>query len=68
MKKVKVAVFYCASNMVEVEVPKELEGDELHYYVQMLLKTNLPEVHNGSSFEFAMDAQLEGEEETFDIG
>ena len=58
---------YCASNLIEVEVPENLSSDALRDYVEDKLNDHLPEVHKGSSFEYPMEGQIEGDEETFDL-
>jgi len=68
MKKIKVVVMFMASNEIEVEVPGHLTGEELCDYVGDLLDEHLPEVHEGSEFEFPCWAQIDGDAEIIDLG
>jgi hypothetical protein len=68
MKKLKVTVFFTCSNQLEVEVPEDLSGDDLGYFVQKKLDV-LPEVMGeGIKLEFPVEFQVEGDDEQWDLG
>jgi hypothetical protein len=72
---VKVTVFHVASKEIEVEVPdslqsatsENLERDAIRDFVQNSLNEKLPEVHEGSSFEFVTGFQLDGDDFETDL-
>ncbi len=81
--KVNVVVFHTASKKIEVEVPdsllegitleREIERDAevlhlLEDHIQKMLDEDLPEIHEGSTFEFATGFQLEGSDHEVDLG
>lgn len=64
----KVTVFYIASKEIEVEVPDSLvENDDIRNFVEDSLNKTLPEVHEGSSFEFATSFKLNGDDFETDL-
>lgn len=63
----KVTVFFAASKEIEVEVPDGLDREAVRDHVQKSLNENLPEVHEGSAFEFPMSFQLEGDDFETDL-
>jgi hypothetical protein len=63
---IKVTVFHVASKEIEVEVPDSLK-DAIRDFVQDSLNKSLPEVHEGSSFEFATGFQLDGDDFETDL-
>ncbi len=70
---VDVVVFFTASKKIQVEVPANLaearpNSAELGYHVQKTLNCKLPEVHEGSSFEFPTGFQIVGSIEEWDLG
>jgi hypothetical protein len=65
---IKVTVFHVASKEIEVEVPDSLlEKDAIRDFVQDSLNEELPEVHEGSSFEFPTGFQLDGDDFETDL-
>ena len=74
---IKVTVFHVASKEIEVEVPDSLASgtdnpslasrDAIRDFVQDSLNKELPEVHEGSSFEFPTGFQLDGDDLETDL-
>lgn len=66
--RVRLTVFFCASKAIEVEVPDRFSyEDGLEDYVRSMLDANLPEVHEGSSFEFPTGFQVENSDHVVDL-
>ncbi len=71
--KVKVVVFHVASKQIEVEVPDSSDlvtedgREKVRGIVQDSLDLDLPEVHEGSSFEFPTGFVLEGDDFEVDL-
>ena len=75
--KVKVTVFHVASKQIEDEVPDSVLQklpapgrdcmSEVRDFVQASLNQHLPEVHEGSCFEFPTGFQLEGDDFETDL-
>ena len=65
--KVKVTVFHVSSKEIEVEVPDGLSTDDQRDAIQDLLNKDLPEVHEGSEFEFPTSFQMDGDDFETDL-
>lgn len=63
----KVSVFFVASKSIEVEVPDGLDQDQVRDFVQEKLNKDLPEVLEGSTFEFPTGFSLPGDDFETDL-